>query len=150
MKNSKKQDLKEKIFYNSSKKKELLQEWEDLKLGYLEKITFKELYREYLDWFADEPSNYDFTQLEEETNNPKRKRFRKDMINALIESEREYRLDDNVEALVEEIRFIKVFVKKKFRTEEWLNNFADYVLDLNFDLYEEARDYANGIETKNK
>ncbi len=33
---------------------------------------------------------------------------------------------------------------------EWLNNFVDYIADFDFDLYEEARDYSNGIKTKNK
>ncbi len=86
--------------------KNLLNKWEELQIAFLEKLDFKQLHKEYIEWFADEPNNYDFTE-EEETQKiatPKRAKYRIDMINALIESERDYRKDDSREDLAELIK----------------------------------------------
>jgi len=75
------------------KKKYLLLEWEHTQRKFYEYLDRDELEREYLDWFNDKEEPKEMTD--------------NSIIEALIESELDYRKDDNIKELKETIEHIK-------------------------------------------
>tara|TARA_R100001463_G_scaffold1738_1_gene7512 strand:- start:847 stop:1092 length:246 start_codon:yes stop_codon:yes gene_type:complete len=75
------------------KKKYLLQEWENTQRKFYEYLDRDELERDYMEWFADKEKPKELTDDA--------------IIEALIESELDYRKDDNADELIETIEHIK-------------------------------------------
>jgi len=75
------------------KKKYLLQEWENTQRKFYEYLDRDELERDYMEWFADKEKPEELTDDA--------------IIEALIESELDYREDDNADELTETIEHIK-------------------------------------------
>ena len=75
------------------KKKNLLQEWENTQRKFYEYLDRDELERDYMEWFADKEKPKELTDDA--------------IIEALIESELDYRKDDDADELTETIEHIK-------------------------------------------
>ena len=75
------------------KKKYLLQEWEHTQRKFYEYLDRDELERDYMEWFADKEKPKELTDDA--------------IIEALIESELDYRKDDDADELTETIEHIK-------------------------------------------
>jgi hypothetical protein len=75
------------------KKKYLLQEWENTQRKFYEYLDRDELERDYMEWFADKEKPKELTDDA--------------IIEALIESELDYRKDDDADELTETIEHIK-------------------------------------------
>ena len=75
------------------KKKYLLQDWENTQRKFYEYLDRDELERDYMEWFADKEKPKELTDDA--------------IIEALIESELDYRKDDNADELTETIEHIK-------------------------------------------
>jgi hypothetical protein len=82
-------------------KKQLLKIWEQVQFEYYNNLNFAELSKEYISWFADKPENFLV-----DTNN---EYSRNELIRALIESEYDCRIDDDIhelDKLIEKIEMI--------------------------------------------
>ena len=75
------------------KKKYLLQDWENTQRKFYEYLDRDELERNYMEWFADKEKPKELTDDA--------------IIETLIESELDYRKDDNADELTETIEHIK-------------------------------------------
>jgi cytochrome c553 len=81
-------------------KKQLLKIWEQVQFEYYVNLNFAQLSKEYISWFADKPENYLI-----DTDN---KYSRNELINALMESEYDCRVDDDINELDELIEKIEM------------------------------------------
>ena len=82
-------------------KKQMLQIWEQVQFEYYNNLNFAELSKEYISWFADKPENFLVDANNEYS--------RKELIRALIESEYDDRIEDDIDELdklIEKIEMI--------------------------------------------
>ena len=89
-------------------KKQLLKIWEQVQFEYYNNLNFAELSKEYISWFAEKPENFN-KEFEQLMSWEKYKYSRNELISALMESEYDYRIDDDIyelDKLIEKIEMI--------------------------------------------
>ena len=80
-------------------KKQLLKIWEQVQFEYYDNLNFAQLFKEYISWFADKPENFNYFTYYS----------RDELISALMESEYDCRIDDDIhelDKLIEKIEMI--------------------------------------------
>ena len=82
-------------------KKQMLKIWEQVQFEYYNNLDFAELSKEYISWFADKPESF-LVDADNEYS-------RDELISALMESEYDCRIDDDIhelDKLIEKIEMI--------------------------------------------
>lgn len=113
-------------------KKQLLKIWEQVQFEYYNNLDFAELSKEYISWFADKPENYLI-----DTDN---KYSRNELINALMESEYDCRIDDDIhelDELIEKIEMINFNQNSKLNNIQDIDNTANEIMDQIRDIFDE-------------
>ena len=90
-------------------KKQMLQIWEQVQFEYYNNLNFAELSKEYISWFADKPEDFLVDTNKEVYLFQGYEYNRDELISALMESEYNCRIDDDIhelDKLIEKIEMI--------------------------------------------
>tara|TARA_B110000902_G_C14064660_1_gene496923 strand:- start:300 stop:596 length:297 start_codon:yes stop_codon:yes gene_type:complete len=90
-------------------KKQMLQIWEQVQFEYYNNLNFAELSKEYISWFADKPEDFLVDTNKEVYLFQGYEYNRNELISALMESEYDCRIDDDIhelDKLIEKIEMI--------------------------------------------
>ena len=90
-------------------KKQLLKIWEQVQFEYYNNLNFAELSKEYISWFADKPEDFLVDTNKEVYLFQGYEYNRNELISALMESEYDCRIDDDIhelDKLIEKIEMI--------------------------------------------
>ena len=89
-------------------KKQMLQIWEQVQFEYYNNLNFAELSKEYISWFADKPEDFLVDTNKEVYLFQGYEYNRNELISALMESEYDCRIDDDIHELDELIEKIEM------------------------------------------
>ena len=93
-------------------KKQLLKIWEQVQFEYYNNLNFEQLSKEYISWFADKPENFLVDTNKEvylfQIMGGVNEYSRNELISALMESEYDCRIDDDIHELDELIEKIEM------------------------------------------
>ena len=112
-------------------KKQMLRIWKQVQFEYYSNLNYAELSKEYLSWFAEKPENFNYYSRDE-------------LISALMESEYDCRIDDDIhelDELIEKIEMInfnqqKKMKKIKIKLSE-IDNTTNEIMDQIRDIFDE-------------
>jgi|TARA_R110000868_G_scaffold23965_2_gene95390 predicted transcriptional regulator len=113
-------------------KKQLLKIWEQVQFEYYNNLDFAELSKEYISWFADKPESF-LVDADNEYS-------RDELISALMESEYDCRIDDDIhelDKLIEKIEMINFNQNSKLNNIQDIDNTTNEIMDQIRDIFDE-------------
>tara|TARA_R110002111_G_scaffold160682_1_gene227176 strand:+ start:174 stop:611 length:438 start_codon:yes stop_codon:yes gene_type:complete len=108
-------------------KKQMLRIWKQVQFEYYSNLNYAELSKEYLSWFANKPENFNYYSRDE-------------LISALMESEYDCRIDDDInelDELIEKIEMINFNQNSKLNNIQDIDNTANEIMDQIRDIFDE-------------
>ena len=129
-------------------KKQLLKIWEQVQFEYYNNLNFEQLSKEYISWFADKAENFLVDTNKEvylfQIMGGVNEYSRNELISALMESEYDCRIDDDIhelDELIEKIEMInfnqqKKMKKIKIKLSE-IDNTTNEIMDQIRDIFDE-------------
>ena len=113
-------------------KKQMLRIWEKVQFEYYNNLDFAELSKEYISWFADKPESF-LVDADNEYS-------RDELISALMESEYDCRIDDDIhelDKLIEKIEMINFNQNSKLNNIQDIDNTTNEIMDQIRDIFDE-------------
>ena len=108
-------------------KKQMLRIWKQVQFEYYSNLDYAELSKEYLSWFAEKPENFNYYSRDE-------------LISALMESEYDCRIDDDInelDELIEKIEMINFNQNSKLNNIQDIDNTTNEIMDQIRDIFDE-------------
>ena len=108
-------------------KKQMLRIWKQVQFEYYSNLNYAELSKEYLSWFANKPENFNYYSRDE-------------LISALMESEYDCRIDDDInelDELIEKIEMINFNQNSKLNNIQDIDNTTNEIMDQIRDIFDE-------------
>ena len=108
-------------------KEQMLHIWEQVQFEYYSNLNYAELSKEYLSWFAEKPENFNYYSRDE-------------LISALMESEYDCRIDDDIhelDELIEKIEMINFNQNSKLNNIQDIDNTTNEIMDQIRDIFDE-------------
>ena len=121
-------------------KKQLLKIWEQVQFEYYNNLNFAELSKEYISWFADKPEDFLVDTNKEVYLFQGYEYNRNELISALMESEYDCRIDDDIhelDELIEKIEMINFNQNSKLNNIQDIDNTTNEIMDQIRDIFDE-------------